>query len=55
MSGRTNRLRLSLKELEPKPEKPKKPEQVEAPPETQNDDSPITIGDLIGESIRNHF
>lgn len=50
-----HRIGLSLKELEPKPEKPKKPEPVAASPETQNDDSPITIGDLIGDSIKNQL
>lgn len=50
-----HRIGLSLKELEPKPEKPKKPEPVVVAEEPKNDDPPITIGDLLGDSIKNQL
>jgi small subunit ribosomal protein S1 len=50
-----HRIGLSLKELEPKPEKPKKPEPVVIPDEPEDQDSPITIGDLISDSIKNQL
>ena len=50
-----HRIGLSLKELEPKPEQSETAESVAVSNETQEEDSSITIGDLVSDSVKNQL